>query len=161
LRGVVGLIFAAHGSQKLFGWFGGPGLNTWTNVMKRMGLKPAELWAWISGLSEFAGGLLFGLGLYTPVAAAAMIASMAMAIVKVHWSNGFFNSNRGIEFNLTLIAVLVAVGLTGPGVYALAPQTLFGWSTDGTFIVTTLFGLLGVSAGLLMSLADQHVQHPA
>ena len=161
LRGVVGLIFVAHGSQKLLGWFGGPGLNTWAGVMNRMGLKPPELWAWISGLSEFAGGLLFGLGFYTPMAAAAMISAMIMAMIKVHWSNGFFNVNRGVEFNLTLVAVLVAVGLAGPGAYALGPQTPFGWSVAGTFVVATLIGLIGVGIGLILASADQHVHRPA
>src|SRR5258708_24313831 len=95
LRGVFGLAMAAHGSQKLLGWFGGPGLKGWTGHVEAMGFRPAPWWALVAALSEFGGGLLVALGLLTPVAAAAVIGAMLIATVGVHLPKGFFNGNSG------------------------------------------------------------------
>ena len=119
LRLVVGLIFAGHGAQKLFGWFGGHGLAGHTKLIESQDIHPAALWAWISALSEFLGGLGLALGLLTPLAATVLIGTMLVAILKVHWPNGFWNTNFGFEFPLTLAVVAFVVGLIGPGVYAL------------------------------------------
>ena len=119
LRLVVGLILAAHGAQKLFGWWGGSGITGWTASMDRMRIRPAKAWAWISALAEVLGGLLFAAGLLTPLGAFAIAGSMLVAIATVHWPNGFWNAKRGYEFNLVILAAVIAVVLTGPGAYSL------------------------------------------
>jgi uncharacterized membrane protein YphA (DoxX/SURF4 family) len=84
LRVVVGLLFAGHGAQKLFGWFGGQGLAGHTAFMEKLSLRPARFWALVSALGEFLGGLGFAAGLLTPLAAAALIGAMLVAIARVH-----------------------------------------------------------------------------
>ena len=119
LRVVAGLIMAAHGAQKLFGWWGGPGLTGWTSAMERMRIRPAPGWAWIAALSEFGGGLMFALGLASPLGSFAIAGAMMVAISLVHWSKGLWNSKGGYEFNLSLLAAAAAVALAGPGAYSL------------------------------------------
>ena len=111
----VGLLFAAHGAQKLFGAFGGPGIQGVTGFMGSLGPPARSLSRVASGVIEFAGGLLIALGLVTPVAAAGLIAVMVTAILTVHLANGFFNQDGGVEFNVLLIAVLFALSAIGPG----------------------------------------------
>jgi putative oxidoreductase len=159
LRLAVGLTMAAHGSQKVLGWFGGPGLKGQTEMVRRMGMAPARFWAWVSALAELGGGLLFALGLLTPAAAAAVTSAMLMAIAKVHWRNGFWNGQRGFEFNLTLISVAVAVGLTGPGRFAVDAWLPSAWSTPQAFLVCLIIGVLGVGAGLVSSAVQAHTRH--
>ncbi|MCB0064226.1 MAG: DoxX family protein [Caldilineaceae bacterium] len=118
LRVVVGLVVAAHGIQKLFGAWGGPGMAGFTGWLGSMRLKPAPLWAWVGALSEFVGGLLLVLGLLNPLGEIAVIAAMLMAIFSVHWPN-FFAANNGLEFPLTLMAAALALLFAGPGAYAL------------------------------------------
>src|ERR687887_982090 len=100
LRLVVGLTFAAHGAQKLFGAFGGHGIDGTAGFFEAIGLRPGRLHAWAAGSAEFFGGLLIALGLVTPFAAAALIAVMTAAIFSVHLRNGFFSTNNGYEYNL-------------------------------------------------------------
>src|SRR5690348_13709216 len=119
LRVVIGLILAAHGAQKLFGWWGGPGMAGWTGAMTRMRIRPPAAWAWISALGEILGGIGLVVGLLTPLASFAIIASMLVAITLVHWPRGFWVSKGGYEFNLSIIAGALAVALTGPGSYSL------------------------------------------
>ena len=119
LRVVAGLTIAAHGAQKAFGWFGGAGWVKTAAGYQGRGLKPGWLWAALAALGEIGGGLSVAFGLLTPLGAAGMIGAMVMAISMVHWRNGFFNSNRGIEFPLQLLAAAVAVGVAGPGAYSL------------------------------------------
>src|SRR3954469_15727406 len=105
LRVFIGLVLVAHGSQKLFGWFSGPGLKGFTGWMAAMGLKPASIWGIMGALSEFGGGVLIGLGLLNPVGALAIIGAMLMAIGLAHWSKGFWGTNGGYEFPLVLLVV--------------------------------------------------------
>jgi putative oxidoreductase len=119
LRMVVGGIAAAHGAQKLFGVWGGPGLRGWHGAMEKMNFYPPRVWALVSALGEFVGGLLFALGFLMPLGALAIMGSMLIAIIKAHWSKGFWNAKGGIEFPLALLTVAFAVGLAGPGYYAL------------------------------------------
>lgn len=119
LRLVVGLLFFGHGAQKVFGWFGGKGMTGQLAMIERLGLQPARIWAWLGALGELLGGLGLAAGLLTPLAATLIIGSMLVAIIKVHWKNGLWNSNRGIEFPLTLATAAFVVGLTGPGLYSL------------------------------------------
>src|SRR3954471_17519752 len=100
IRLVVGLTVASHGAQKLFGAFGGHGIEGTAAYFEGIGLRPGRLQAWLAGLSEFFGGLLIALGLVTPVGAAAVIGVMTVAVLTVHLPNGFFITERGFEYNL-------------------------------------------------------------
>ncbi|WP_339061817.1 DoxX family protein [Tepidibacillus marianensis] len=120
IRLVVGLTFAGHGSQKLFGWFGGYGLKGTGGWMESIGVKPGVLMAFVAGLSELVGGLLFTFGLFTPLGAFLIIITMLVAIFTVHGKNGFWATGNGYEYNLILIAVAIGVALVGPGSYSLS-----------------------------------------
>ena len=149
LRLVVGLIVAAHGAQKLFGWWGGPGMSGWTGAMTRMRMRPAVAWAWLSALSELGGGLLFALGFLSPLGSMAIAGSMLVAIALVHLAKGFWVGKGGYEFNLSLLAAAIAIALTGPG--ALSLDALFGIHPPEpvTVIVAAVLVIAGVAAALL------------
>ncbi len=119
LRVVAGLTIAAHGAQKLFGWFEGPGFARFAQGFHGSGLKPGWLWTGMVILGELGGGLSVALGFLTPLGAAGMFGVMFMAMIRVHWKNGFWNGKRGIEFTLNLAAIAVAIGIMGPGDYSL------------------------------------------
>lgn len=119
IRLVVGLIFAGHGAQKLFGWFGGYGLKGTGGYLDSIGMKPGVLMALIAGLGELVGGLLFAAGVLTWVGAVLIAATMVVAIVKVHGKNGLWVTSNGYEYNLILIAIVVGVALIGPGALVL------------------------------------------
>jgi putative oxidoreductase len=119
VRAVAGLIVAAHGAQKAFGVWGGPGFAGWTQAMARMGLRPPTLWAFLSAGAELAGGISFALGLLVPVAGALLTMQMAVAMQRVHWAKGFWNGKGGIEFSLLVAAVAAVGGIADPGVYSL------------------------------------------
>lgn len=115
LRIPVGIILAAHGAQKLFGWFGGYGLEGTGQWMASIGLEPGYLMALLAGSAEFFGGLALILGLLTRPAAALSAFTMLIAIFSVHLGNGLFMSNNGYEFALSLLAITVALTLQGAG----------------------------------------------
>jgi putative oxidoreductase len=149
LRLVVGLTLAAHGAQKLFGWWGGPGVKGWTVAMSRMRIRPAAPWALASALAEFAGGLGLALGLLSPLPSFAIAGAMLVAIALVHWPNGFFNGKGGFEFNLTILAAVAAVAFIGPGPISLDAALRIHLPEPLTFIVMTVLTLLGVGSALL------------
>ncbi|QLC72270.1 DoxX family protein [Pseudomonas sp. LPB0260] len=115
LRVIAGLTFAAHGAQKLFGWFGGYGLDGVAQWMESIGLAPGYLMALLAGSAEFFGGLALIFGLLARPAAAVLAVTMLVAIVSVHLANGFFMANNGYEFGLALLAISVAVLVEGAG----------------------------------------------
>lgn len=115
IRLVLGLSLAAHGSQKLFGWFGGYGIKGTGGWLESIGIKPGALFAVLAGLGEFAGGLGVAVGLLTPIAAAGIIIVMIVAILGAHRGKGFFNTNGGWELPLVNIAAALAIALTGAG----------------------------------------------
>ena len=121
LRLVVGLGFTGHGAQKLFGVFGGHGIDGTAAFFEQIGLRPGKLHAWAAGSAELLGGLLIALGLLTPLAATALIAVMTAAVLTVHARNGFFVSGNGYEYNLVLAAAVFALAGIGAG----------DWSLDG------------------------------
>jgi putative oxidoreductase len=127
LRVVVGLVFFAHGAQKLLGWWGGPGLQGTKGWLASMGFRMPGPLALTVALSE-SSGLLFALGFLTPIAALLMASSMVVAIGSVHWRRGFWNTGQGYEFNLVLLAVPVALAATGPGRYSV--DHALGWSDN-------------------------------
>ncbi|MEP1216368.1 MAG: DoxX family protein [Marinobacter sp.] len=115
LRVPVGLILAAHGAQKLFGWFGGYGLEGTANWLASIGLEPGYLMALLAGGAEFFGGLALVLGLLTRPAALVTAFTMLVAIFSVHIGNGLFMSNNGYEYALTLFVVSLALAIQGAG----------------------------------------------
>lgn len=119
LRVPVGLILAAHGAQKLFGWFGGYGLEGTGQWMASIGLEPGYLMALLAGSAEFFGGLALVLGLLTRPAALVSAVTMLVAIFAVHFGNGLFMSNNGYEYALTLFAVTLTLGIQGGGRFAM------------------------------------------
>ena len=127
LRVVVGGTMFSHGAQKLFGWFGGPGLRGTAGFFESLGWRLPLALAFLAGLAE-TSGVAFALGLLTPLAALGIAVVMLNAIFVVHWRNGFFNSNGGVEFPLTLATVAVAVAATGPGRFSI--DRLIGWDDN-------------------------------
>jgi putative oxidoreductase len=148
LRVVIGLIVAAHGLQKLFGWWGGPGMKGWVGAMNRMRIRPPVPWAWISALAEVLGGIGLAVGLLTPIPSLAIAASMLVAIALVHWARGFWSTKGGYEFNLSILAGVATIALTGPG--ALSLDSAFGIRLPEplTLVVGTALVLLGVGVAL-------------
>jgi len=119
LRFPIGIVFMAHGAQKLFGWFGGYGLEGTSGWMESIGLAPGFIMALLAGSTEFFGGLFILLGLLTRPAAIALSFTMVVAIFSVHFANGLFMSNNGYEFGLALLAASVSLALSGSGKLAL------------------------------------------
>jgi putative oxidoreductase len=115
LRVAVGVIFVAHGAQKLFGWFGGYGLEGTGGWMASIGLEPGVLMAAMAGSAEFFGGLALISGFLVRPAAAVLALTMVMAIVTVHLANGLFMANNGYELGLALLAVSVTLAIRGAG----------------------------------------------
>ncbi len=128
LRLVVGTAFAAHGAQKLFGWFDGPGPKGTAGFFSSLGFRSPMVMAMAAGLSEFAGGLAFAVGFATPAAALVLAVVMLNAIALVHWQKGFWNANGGYELNLTFLAVAVAVAATGPWRFSI--DRAIGWDDN-------------------------------
>jgi putative oxidoreductase len=114
-RLVVGGLIAGHGAQKLFGWFGGPGLKGTAGFMESLGLKPGTAWAPVAALSEFGGGVLTALGLLSPLGPIGIIAVMTMATAKAHWGKPIWVTSGGAELPVTNIAVALALALAGSG----------------------------------------------
>jgi putative oxidoreductase len=142
VRVAVGVVFAAHGAQKLFGWWGGPGMERWTGVMQGMSVRPPRLWAIVSSLNEFGGGLLLAIGLLTPLAAAVLVAQSVVIIARVHWAKGFWNTKGGYEYPLVLGAVALGLAFTGPG----------AWSLDDLVPVAVLYQpvVIWIAVGLAL-----------
>jgi putative oxidoreductase len=118
LRAVVGLTLAAHGAQKLFGWFGGPGLEKTGAGMEKLGFVPGGRSALRAGLSETVGGLFLALGLATPGAAAIVFGVMVVAGVSAHLKQGFFVQNHGYEYTLILGVAGLSAAFTGAGPFS-------------------------------------------
>jgi putative oxidoreductase len=127
LRVIVGLTLFAHGAQKLFGWWEGPGLGGIRGWLQSMGFAMPSVMALMVGLSE-GSGLLFALGLFTPFAALLMASGMVVAIGSVHWAKGWWLSKGGYEYNLVLFGASVSVAATGPGRFSL--DRAFGWDDN-------------------------------
>lgn len=115
LRSVVGGYFVGHGTQKLFGWFGGHGPDATGQFFESLGLRPGKRHAIAAGAAEAGGGALLVLGAATPLASAMVIATMLTAIQRVHLKNGPWVTNQGYEYNLVLIAAAASLAETGPG----------------------------------------------
>ena len=148
LRVVVGLILAGHGAQKLFGWWGGQGMDGWTQTVAKLRIRPAQPWAWVAALAEFGGGILLALGFLSPLGNLAIAGSMLVAIATVHLSRGFWVTKGGYEFNLALIAAVAALALTGPGAYSLDAALRIQLPEPLTLLVGTILLIVGVAVTL-------------
>lgn len=115
LRVVAGLTFAAHGAQKLFGWFGGYGLEGVGQWMESIGITPGYLMAALAGSAEFFGGLALVVGLLVRPAALSLLVAMLVAMFAVHWPNGFFITNNGYEYALILGVISAVLMIEGAG----------------------------------------------
>jgi putative oxidoreductase len=162
LRLVVGLLFVGHGAQKLFGVFGGGGLQATAGMFDSIGLQPGWLHARAAGTAEFLGGALIALGLFTPFAAAALIGVMAVAVLTVHAPNGIWNTNQGYEFNLVLAAVVFALAGIGAGAWSL--DNAFGFDLHGAIwaLAALAAGVIGGGAVVISGrISARHEPHPA
>jgi putative oxidoreductase len=149
LRLVVGLVFAAHGAQKLFGAFGGGGIEGTAGVFEQLGLRPGKLHARAAGTAEFVGGLLIALGLVTPFAAAALIAVMTAAVLTVHLRNGFFVTGNGYEYNLVLAAAVFALAGIGAGDWSIDNALGIDLAGTGWAVGALGVGILGALGAVL------------
>jgi putative oxidoreductase len=127
LRAIVGLLLFLHGTQKLFGWWGGPGPRGAAGFFAQLGFRPPTPMAIVAGLSE-ASGLLFALGFLTPFAALAMASVMVVATGSVHWRNGLFATNGGFELPLMFWTVAVSIAAIGPGRFSI--DRALGWDDN-------------------------------
>jgi putative oxidoreductase len=159
LRVVVGLLMMGHGAQKLFGWFGGHGLSGTADWFDSLALPMPKGLSMFVGFCEFVGGLLFALGLLTPLAALA-ISAVALGAVAYHWPNGLWVSQNGFEYPLVLLAVAAAIGLAGPGAYAL--DLIYGINLQASPTAIYVVGLVVELIGLALIRATRGrrmVQH--
>jgi putative oxidoreductase len=147
LRVVVGLVMAAHGSQKLFAWFGGHGIAGTGGFFESLGFRPGRFFAMAAGASELLGGLLLALGLLGPLGPAMIIAVMIVAIATVHWSHGLFAQNNGFELPLIYIVGATAIALIGNGAYSLDAVLGLSWRPEVVWTVLAL-GVIGGFANL-------------
>ena len=146
-RVVFGLLMAAHGSQKLFGWFGGYGLAGTGGFFESLGFRPGRLFAAAAGGTEFVAGLLVALGLLGPLGPALIVSVMIVAIATVHWQHGLFAQNNGMEVPLLYAVTASSIALIGNGAYSL--DALLGLTWPAAVIWAALgLGVLGGVANL-------------
>lgn len=144
-RLVFGTVMAAHGSQKLFGWFGGYGLAGTAGFFEGLGFRPGRTFAAVAGGTELVAGLMLAAGLLSPVAASLIVSVMIVAAVTVHWTGGLFAANNGIEVPLLYATGAAALALTGPG--ALSLDAALGFTPYWTPAFTTAVLVLGIAGG--------------
>ena len=123
LRLVVGLAMAAHGSQKLFGWFGGHGLAGTGGFFEMIGFRPGRLFAMLAGTTEVVSGLLIAIGFLGPIGPALMLSVMIVAAVSVHLKNGFFAQSGGVEVAVLFAVAAIALAFTGFGQFSIDALT--------------------------------------
>ena len=160
LRLVVGLTMAAHGSQKLFGWFGGHGIAGTGGFFEMLGFKPGRVFALAAGASELLGGVLTAAGFLGPIGPALILSVMIVAATTVHWKNGFFAASNGIELTLLVSVAAIALAFAGFGQFSLDAITgLELLSTPIESAAVLVVGALGAIANL--ALRRHHVASPS
>jgi putative oxidoreductase len=142
IHAVIGALLAGHGAQKLFGLFGGYGLEGTGGYMEGFGLRPGKPFAALAGTAELVGGLLLAAGLLTPLAAALIAATMLVAARTDHAGKGLWIFNGGAEYVLTVSAVALGLAFNGAGAWSL--DAVIGWHVSGLFWG---LGALGVALG--------------
>jgi putative oxidoreductase len=145
LRVVVGLLMVGHGTQKLFGWFGGHGLEGAGGFFESLGYRPGKRHATLAGLTEAGAGALLVLGFLTPLACAALVGVMVNVILSAHAGKGLWNSNGGMEFPLVLLTSAAALAFTGAGDFSL--DSALDWRLSGG-----RWGVAAVAVGALAGL---------
>jgi putative oxidoreductase len=159
LRVTVGGLFVGHGTQKLFGWFGGHGLQATADAFEQLGMRPGRRNAIAAGAAEAGGGAALALGLATPLSAAALTATMLTAIHRVHLKNGPWATDGGYEYNVVLIAAVLTLAEAGPGCLSLDGALGRERSGPGWGLAALLLGALGAVGAHV--LAEQHPAPPA
>lgn len=136
-RVVIGLVMAAHGAQKLLGWFGGYGLNKTGEFFVQLGFRPGRAFAAAASLTEITSGLLIALGFFGPIGPALMISVMIVAMITVHWEHGLFAANNGIEVPLLYATAALGLALSGYGRFSLDAWLGIAdrWTPAATWIV--------------------------
>jgi len=119
LRLGIGVMFSAHGLQKVFGFFGGPGINGFSQMLSSLGFVPAAPWAYLAAYTKLFGGIFLILGLFTRSSAALLFVLIATAAVKVHLGKGFFLSNGGFEYTFVIATACIALMLCGSGKFSI------------------------------------------
>jgi putative oxidoreductase len=155
MRLVLGVYMAAHGAQKLFGWFGGYGLAGTSGFFEQIGFRPARAFAVAASLSEIASGVLVAAGLLGPIGPALMLSVMIVAAVSVHWSNGLFATSNGIEHPTVFAAGAFALALTGPGIFSL--DAALGLES----LWTPAIAWTAIGVGTLGGMANLKMRRPA
>jgi len=151
----IGLIFAAHGVQKLFGWFGGYGIKGTGQFFEGLGFRPGPLFAALAGIGEAGGGLLIALGFLGPAGATLAGATMLVAIVTMHLAKGFWASNGGYEMPLAYGLAAFALAFAGPGAFSL--DAAFGLQS----LDSALFAWIGVALAIVGGLGALVMRRPA
>ncbi len=150
LRVGIGGLVLAHGTQKLFGWFGGGGLAGTHTMIQSLRLRPAWLWMWIAIFSEVGGGLSFALGLLNPLGALLIFAVMVMSMMLVSWPR-FWGWQNGIEYNQLFMIPAIAVAISGPGHFSLDVALGLSLPVPLTFII----GMVLMKIGLVVALVTR------
>ena len=146
LRLVIGVFFIGHGTQKLFGWFGGYGIEGTGQFFEGLGLRPGRHHATAAGVAEAGGGALLTVGLATPLAASAITGAMLTAIQRVHLKNGPWVTGGGYEYNVVLIAAVLALAEVGPGPLSLDSALGHDWYGSGWAVAALAAGAAGAVA---------------
>lgn len=154
-RLVLGLLIAAHGTQKLFGWFSGHGLTSTGEFFAQLGFRPGRLFATAAALGELTSGVLVAVGFLGPIGPSLMLAVMIVAGISVHWQHGLFAASNGIELPLLYATGAAALALIGPGQYSL--DALFGI----TSIWTPSMAWGGVALGIVAGVANLALRRSA
>jgi putative oxidoreductase len=158
-RIAIGLLMAAHGAQKLFGWFGGHGLEGTGAFFGQLGFNPGRRFATLAGLTELTSGTLIALGLLGPIGPTLLLSVMIVAAISVHWQNGLFATGNGIELPLLYSIAAIRFALTGPGQYSLDAVLGIHWVSSPTLIWIALGA--GVLGGILNLAARRRPAAPA
>ena len=156
IRALFGVAIAAHGAQKVFGWFGGYGLKGTGGFFATLGFRPGIGFAAAAGLSEVGGGVLLTLGLFTPFGAAAVLTAMIVAIVSVHLKNGFFAMSNGIELPFLYAASALGLAFSGAGAFSLDALLGLTFLSEPSNVEGILvLAVLGAAATLALRRPDQ------
>ncbi|MGH2874725.1 MAG: DoxX family protein [Solirubrobacteraceae bacterium] len=155
LRLTLGLILAAHGAQKLFGWFGGGGPEGTAEYFANVGFRAPRLMGFLGGVAGFGGGLLFAAGLATPLGALAIVVLMLNAIVTVQRPKGFWTRRGGYEYNLVIVVVALAVVATGPGKLSLDHALAWASDTSGVAWAAGVLVVAGAVTGVTLAAAHR------
>lgn len=148
MRLVLGTLMAAHGAQKLFGWWSGPGLKGTHGFMEMLGMRPGKVWGTMAAVGETSGGALTVLGLLNPIGPLNIMSAMAVAIRRVHWKTPVWASEGGAELPLVNMASAMTIALVGPGKYSL--DRAFGLRMPRWLVALTWLNTLGITAAAIM-----------